>query len=188
VLALFLCGASQPSEEEAPELLSAPVSRFLASTWQRQTTVRGVVLPSFPDFRAVDGELSTSWGTGRAFSPDREWITLYFDEPIFLARLQVAIGIQAQGSPNFLTNGRPCDVRLEFSDGSYYDTRFLDVLGYQDKDIPPVWTRWVRLRIRSIYEPASIEAGVNDDVGIAEIKAYRLAARPEYKPRAPRAR
>lgn len=205
LLGALLSGAALagPAQPETP-LREAPITRILVSSWQRASTL---TLPSkprlgdifrptptpplvqalspFPYWNVVDGALETSWGSGRPFSEWDDWIQLYFDESILLSRLSVATGLQSgPGVPasaaraNFANNGRPMDVRFEFSDGSFFDVVFDDTLGFQHKDFPPVRTRWVRLRVRSIYPSVSNQPGVTDDFGISEIRAYRVEERP----------
>ena len=71
---------------------------------------------------------------------------------------------------------------LSFSDGSQQNINLIDFededeMGFQDRNIKPTRTRWVRLQINSIYNGASHPQ--TQDVGIAEIEVYGLDSLPD---------
>jgi hypothetical protein len=139
------------------------VQRLSASTWQIDNG-------SWHYRNSFDGRLTTSWGTGRYFSPNVEWLQLSFDTEAVLERLEIATGLQ--GDPaNFARNGRPREILLHFSDGSSQKILLADQLGYQNISLQPVKTRWLRLLVTKIYW-GDRSSELTSDFGIAELRCY----------------
>jgi hypothetical protein len=153
------------AREDEPALLV--VQRVVASQWQHE--------PAGYYFRkAVDGNPLTSWGTGGKFQGS-EWIQLYFDHPVILTQLELAIGLQ--GDPgNFKSNGRVKTAELTFSDGTKQTVGFEDKMGFQRRTLFPVRTRWVRISVTEIYPGA--QGDFTRDFGVAEIRCYGADSLP----------
>jgi hypothetical protein len=178
---LFLSIPRAIGEVSAPQPELIQITRAAVSNWQDH---------QFYYTNAFDGKLNTSWGTGGSFlERNKEWITLYLERPIFVTKVRIAPGLQQPPSAtnignalyNFKHNGRPRNLALSFSDGSQQSINLIDFnneseLGFQERNIKPTRTRWVRLQINSIYSGAGdIDTS---DVGIAEIEVYGLDSLP----------
>ena len=163
-----------------PELIQ--ITRAAASNWQDR---------EFYYTRAYDGDIHSSWGTGGSFLKRKnEWITLHLERPMFVTKLRIAPGLQPKpiaAAPgvafaNFKNNGRPRSIALSFSDGSQQNINLVDFddeaeMGFQDRNIRPTRTRWIRLQINSLY-PGYGDSNTSD-VGIAEIEVYGLDSLPD---------
>jgi hypothetical protein len=183
LLLLLLCGVSHAvGKVSAPEAELIPITRASVSNWQEKPQ-------PFPYYKAYDGKIETSWGTGGSFvERGSEWITLYLDRPVFVTKISIAPGLQVPSVPNkssfsfFTDNGRPRNIAATFSDGSEQNINLVDFrseaeMGFQERNIRPTRTRWVRLQINSIY-PGEDGGPATQDVGIAEIEIYGFDTLP----------
>lgn len=171
MLSISTARAKDSLPEKAPRRLKGvEVQRVFASTWQ----------PPHPDNpinwhyrKTIDGDITTSWGTGRAFVPGVDWIQFSFDRYITLHKLSIAIGVQLSPRSllSFKENGRPQEITLSFSDGSEQTIFLANEMGMQEIEIRPVYTRWVKMTIQKIY-PGNPNNEFTQDFGIAEVEFY----------------
>ncbi|HJZ78863.1 MAG TPA: discoidin domain-containing protein [Pyrinomonadaceae bacterium] len=111
---------------------------------------------------AIDGKRTTCWMEGVDGPGIGEWIRFDFDREIKLHRILIQPGY-FKSPAIWAQNNRIASLTAEFSDGSSRQLSFDDRMDSQKVDVGAVRTRWVRLKIASVYY------GTDPDTAISEI-------------------
>ncbi len=120
-------------------------------------------------WKAMDGDLSSSWQEAGPDYGIGETLTLYF----YGQETIDAITIWPGYKPYYTQNGRPSAVRLTFSDGSSYYVEIKDKNQEQTVILPgPITTDRITISIEEVYEGTNCE-----DTCITEVRAFSYNSR-----------
>lgn len=116
---------------------------------------------------AIDGSAATSWQEQATGYGVGQWITVYFDGPKELRYICFCLG-NWESDGMYRSNGRPSELKIEFSDGSSVSCVFADEMKeYRVTLSKSVSTDSVKITILGAY-PGS----VFEDTCISEISFY----------------
>ena len=115
-------------------------------------------------WKAMDGDLSSSWQEAGPGYGIGETLTLYFEEQETIDVITIWPGYK----PYYTQNGRPSVIKLTFSDGTCYYVELKDKNQEQVIFLPsPVTTDRVTIRLEEVYPGTNCE-----DTCITEVRAY----------------
>ena len=116
---------------------------------------------------AIDGDTASSWQEAAEGYGIDEWLTVSLEGTANVQYISLWLGNWESGQM-YQMNGRPSELRLEFSDGSSVVCQFPDEMAeFEVKLSRPVQTTWVKLTVLGAY------AGTRwEDTCISEIKIY----------------
>ncbi|MBR0208944.1 MAG: protein kinase [Oscillospiraceae bacterium] len=141
---------------------SAEASTFINS---KHVGERGVTI-RYPAC-AIDGDAATSWQEAADGYGIDQWLTVYLEGTPNVRYLSLWLGNWESGQM-YEMNGRPSELKLEFSDGSSVVCQFPDQMAeFEVKLSKPVQTTWVKLTILGAYAGTKWE-----DTCISEIRVY----------------
>lgn len=120
----------------------------------------------YEPFRAIDGDLITSWQEGAPGDGTGEKLTLSFEKPEPVKYLCLYVG-NWRDSERFYNNNRPATMTIEIGDGEY-EVSFKDEMSrwYVVFD-EPVETKMITFRADTVYNGAT-----SSDLCISEVFAY----------------
>jgi hypothetical protein len=124
---------------------------------------------SIGDFRPtnlLDGDLSTVWTEGATGGGVDEWVRLDFDEPITLARIEIANGNQ-KDKERFAGDERVRTLEIQYSDSTTQIVQLLDAEGLQLISPATKETQWIKLTILSVYPKYTW-----DQAALSEVRVY----------------
>ena len=113
---------------------------------------------TYSAMNVIDRNASTAWAEASDSYGEGEWLQVDFSESVFVTQIRVIPGYMKNvgGWDRWWTNGRVCEARFEFTDGSSHAFTFQDTQGWQSVALPkPVQTTSVRLVIVSVYAARS---------------------------------
>jgi hypothetical protein len=159
-----------PADEEEPET-PAPVQVVEPVTPDEVTAsseLQSQQENSYAATNVLDGDFDTSWQEGAQGDGPGEWLAFSFEEPLRLARIEIANGYQ-RDERRFQGNPRIERLRVEYDDGSSQLLLLEDEWDYQSFDLDPTETQELRLVIESVY-PGELW----EDASISAIRLFRL--------------
>lgn len=126
---------------------------------------RGVIV-RYPD-SAIDGDPSTSWQEAATDYGINQWLTVYFSQSESVGTMTFKLG-NWEDSTSYKQNGRPSELRIDFSDGSSVTVQFSDKMSEYEVTLSKnVTTSWVKFTILGAYPGSKYE-----DTCISEIGFY----------------
>lgn len=122
----------------------------------------------FPASQAIDGRTDTSWQEGVEGLGEGESITLWFDGPTSVSVLRLYAGY-TRDTETYRLNGKPRELRFEFSTGESCTFELTDSFGGKDLALSrAVTTTYVKITILSAYDSESRWK----DTAISEVIAF----------------
>lgn len=139
---------------------------LVPSTAQASSTLDSDV-DSYGVDNLSDGDLVTAWNEGANGDGTGQWVQFTFEEPVQLARIDIANGYQ-KDERRFRGNGRVRTMRIDFSSGQSQEIQLFDDTGYQQ--ITPALdseqtVTSVKMTILSVYPGDEWE-----DAALSEVK------------------
>ncbi len=125
----------------------------------------------------VDDNPATCWGAD--WEGSGVWVQFDFSTAVTVSRLRIIAGYQKSGSggDSWSRNDRLRAFTVQFSDGTEVTKQVLDERGYQDVDLPPTETTYVRIVVLAVYPYQPDWEGQGwDDISVSEIHPWGYAA------------
>ena len=165
-------------------LMIALVGPWRPSVTRRISSVKNLFVASYEPIRAVDAEASTAiadrpatnvidgaintaWQEADAGDGENQRIFLTFEKQVDIDRIGIHSGV-AENPDEFLSQPRPRELRLAFSDGTSKEIRLKDAPGFQTFKVKAREVISVEITILSVN--TSFRGG--HDAGIAEIELF----------------
>src|SRR5215510_1516218 len=155
-------GKATPEDRDAPFSSTSTTGTPLSITPSSSSVRLAVQSNTYYPANAIDGKRTTCWMEGVDGPGIGEWIRFDFDREIKLHRILIQPGY-FKSPAIWAQNNRIASLTAEFSDGSSRQLSFDDRMDSQKVDVGAVRTRWVRLKIASVYY------GTDPDTAISEI-------------------
>ncbi|MBN1320037.1 MAG: discoidin domain-containing protein [Thermoleophilia bacterium] len=114
----------------------------------------------------LDGDLATAWEEGAEGPGLGEWVRLEFNDPLVIARLEIANGCQ-KDEDRFNGNPRVRSLKVEYSDGTTQLVELEDVTDFQTITATVGPVEWVKLVVVSVYAGDRWE-----DTALSEVRVY----------------
>jgi hypothetical protein len=133
------------------------------------STLRATTITDFRPTNLLDGNPASAWNEGADGTGVGEWVRLEFNEPISLARIEIANGYQ-RDAERFSGNVRVKSIELEYSDGTKPQVvQLLDSQGLQLIKPAAKETEWIKLTILSVYPTYKWP-----DAALSEMRVYEI--------------
>ena len=126
---------------------------------------------SITDYRPpnlLDGDTSTAWVEGAKGTGTGQWVKLAFDNPVPLARIEIANGFQADDA-RFSGFVRVKSLELDYSDGTKQVVQLQDAQGLQVVEPAVPKTQWIKLVILSVYPTYQWAQAALSEVRVYEV-------------------
>jgi hypothetical protein len=143
---------------------------------QAATASSSLTPTNLNDFRPtnlLDGDVSTAWVEGAAGTGARQWVKFQFEQPITLARIEIANGYQ-KSAEFFADYVRVKSLQVDYSDGSrqviqLQDEQGLQVMDPKTTDNQPITTQWIKFTILTVYPAYKWPQAALSDIHIYEV-------------------
>jgi hypothetical protein len=126
---------------------------------------------SLTDFRPtnlLDGDPATAWVEGGKGTGAGQWVKLEFDNPLTLARIEIANGYQKDDT-HFSSYVRVKSLEVDYSDGTRQVVELLDAQGLQVIEPAVGETAWIKLVVLSVYPAYKWPQAALSDVRVYEV-------------------
>ena len=137
-----------------------------------QTSMEGDETKGYPLSNLEDGDLRTAWLYTMPQKPQNPILTLFFDSPVFVTHIGIAIGYQKSNDDSYGDRFRifkkPKTLTIETKNGFKQKVKLENIKGVQYPNIQALETSEIRIYLDDVYEAES------DDFAISEIRLFGM--------------
>ena len=152
---------------------------------QAATASSSLTPTNLNDFRPtnlLDGDVSTAWVEGARGTGAGQWVKFQFEQPITLARIEIANGYQKSAEffaeedvgDALLVQGALERFAVDYSDGSRQVIQLQDEQGLQAMDPKtnnnqPITTQWIKFTVLAVYPAYKWPQAALSDIHVYEV-------------------